>query len=666
MRRTEVRRGRRWQPGVEGLESRRLLAAVVVQEYPVPNAGGVLNYPGIVTGPDGNLWLIENSFFESRISTAVGGIDVIDPRTGAATLISVPNEVSGITDGSDGNVWISLEAQNELASISPTTHAVTYYSVPGTVGGIVGVPGGDIWYTDSADGTIGTFSLATHTATEYPLALRTSQPTAITIGPGGDLWFVESQARRIGTIDPTTHSITEIPTQSQNNLAATIASVGGKIYFVETTPGVLEVLEVLDPVNHDAISDVTEVSTNQLLAGPDGDLYFVTSTASTAFLNSYNPVTGALVASIIPGGIVFTAPESLAVGPDGDIWIGDFGRVDQAAIVPAGAGAITSTVQGTLQVGSTVAYNNLLAGRIVYLDLRRDGELDPGDPTVVTGPNGSYLFNDLAPGTYTVRLETYPGETLTGAAGAAPTVVVQAGGIASPAPFGVVSAGTVLPLNLPPAPFGTKNPDVSTAEVNGLYNIILGRAPDPAGLAAWVGALKNGMPLASVAAGLFGSVEYQTDLVASYFKNYLDRTGSPGEVAAWVALMQQGLTAEQIAADFHDSAEYSALHATDADFIQSLYFDILGRAGTAPELTSWEAAIAGGLSRAQVVQAFLGSPEAATRDAIGFGVAFFGPASPSSYDAFVAALESGTSQVEVAIEEITSGGFVGRANQTVV
>lgn len=55
----------------------------------------------------------------------------------------------------------------------------------------------------------------------------------------------------------------------------------------------------------------------------------------------------------------------------------------------------------------------------------------------------------------------------------------------------------------------TPNPDIRTALITGLYAAILGRAPEPAGLAAGVAALQAGASVEQIAVGLFGSAEYR-------------------------------------------------------------------------------------------------------------------------------------------------------------
>ena len=65
--------------------------------------------------------------------------------------------------------------------------------------------------------------------------------------------------------------------------------------------------------------------------------------------------------------------------------------------------------------------------------------------------------------------------------------------------------GQILPLHPPGAsPYGVSQPDLPTAEVTGLYNLILGRTPDEAGLKAWTSVLQGGASPGDVAQRLPG------------------------------------------------------------------------------------------------------------------------------------------------------------------
>ena len=203
-------------------------------------------------------------------------------------------------------------------------------------------------------------------------------------------------------------------------------------------------------------------------------------------------------------------------------------------------------------------------------------------------------------------------------------------------------------------------------EVNGLYNIILNRTPDPAGGAAAVSYLKNGGSVAGLAAGLLNSVEYETGVVASYYQAFLQRAGSSAEIAAWVAAMQKGLTEEQVAADFLNSAEFNTLFPADTTFVQALYGDVLGRPPSSSEVSAWLGRMNVGLTRAQVVSAFLSAPEADTRGLGGlYGIILGRPVDSSSQSAGIAALQSGVTLVQLATVVFGSAEFTERANATV-
>ena len=210
---------------------------------------------------------------------------------------------------------------------------------------------------------------------------------------------------------------------------------------------------------------------------------------------------------------------------------------------------------------------------------------------------------------------------------------MRGGQIANTPTFGVVSAGVILPLPLPvaPLPFGTRNPDLATAEVIGVYRTILGRAPTSAELSAVAGVIDAGTPIAAVASALLHTTEYESSFVTSDYRVFLGVTPSAADVNAWVTMIQkQGLTAEQVAVDFASTPEFNALHPDNASFIQALYQLGLGRAAAGFEVSAWESVLASGTTRAQAVKDILGSSFADRHQVEGFYSVFLGrPPDPS-------------------------------------
>ena len=234
---------------------------------------------------------------------------------------------------------------------------------------------------------------------------------------------------------------------------------------------------------------------------------------------------------------------------------------------------VLSTISGTvfndLHVTGAIAANDPgLANRTVFVDLHNDGVLDSGDPSAVTDASGHYVITGVNSGA-TLRVVTYPGDNPT-----TPTAVVINAN-SSTANFGLQPESTILPTTPNPAPFAGGG----NAVVEGLYRNILGRDADPAGLANWDAQLKAGESATQVANQFFQSSEYLTNVVKSYYQTYLGRAGDPAGVASWVSQLQAGMSEKAVATAFLSSPEYSAKHGTDADFVQSLYANVLGRAG---------------------------------------------------------------------------------------
>jgi uncharacterized repeat protein (TIGR01451 family) len=89
-----------------------------------------------------------------------------------------------------------------------------------------------------------------------------------------------------------------------------------------------------------------------------------------------------------------------------------------------------------------------------------------------------------------------------------------------------------------------------------LYQDGLNRAVDASGQATWLPALAKGLSRTQLAASIFNSTEYDTDLVSNYYSTYLRRPADTPGLSNWVALLQAGVRDEEVLANILASDEY--------------------------------------------------------------------------------------------------------------
>lgn len=146
--------------------------------------------------------------------------------------------------------------------------------------------------------------------------------------------------------------------------------------------------------------------------------------------------------------------------------------------------------------------------------------------------------------------------------------------------------------------------------VMSVYEDLFGRAPDPTGGAAWRSALLSGTPRIAVANAITSSDEFRSGLIVDAYAAYLGRGPDAAGLQSWLRSMGAGLTIEQLDAGFIASDEYWAVAGgTSADWVRALYVDVLGREAGDAEVSSWVAALNGGITRTQVAMGFLLSTE---------------------------------------------------------
>ena len=661
---------------LEPLETRRLLA-VTVDIYPLLTK--TFNPIGVTDGPDGNIW------FTEPYTNSVG---FINPSTHAVAEFALSTTSSGplfITTGGNGHLWFTAQgpaanSTGSIGEIDPVTHVITAFPLP-TAGarpsGITAGGDGNLWFTEPNVGKIGEINETTGAITEFPLPNANSSPGSIVAAPDGNIYFTFGAAYSavpgsLGEINPTTHAITAIPLPTLNSGPGSI-TVGpdGNLWFFTymSDPGAtrppLTYITNIDQFNLSsrAITEYPSQEGLQLTSGPDGNLWF----SGFDYIGQFNLATHSTTIFDLPYRLDVSpfADPGIVTGPDGALWFPDGSNMVAARIIPATQSAISSTVVSDPSA-SGLTTGAVLAGKTVYLDLRGDGTLDPGNPTAVTNAYGYYTFTGLAPGTYQVRVLTYPGEIVTSPAGGGQSLTVTGGQLGAPTTFAILSGSSLLPLTLNSAPFGSNNPDVSTAEVNGLYQLILGRAPDASGGSAAVSYLKNGGSLSQLASDLLTSVEYDSRVVASYYQNFLGRAPDPSGGAASVALLHNGGSLDDLATDLLTSPEFRQIHGSSSDYVQALYNDILGRVGAPSEIAVGAALVNSDANRVAVVHGLLASTEAVSRTVVGaYAVLLARAVGGDELSPVISYFQQGGTEVGLATILTSSPEFISRANATV-
>ncbi len=387
----------------------------------------------------------------------------------------------------------------------------------------------------------------------------------------------------------------------------------------------------------------------------------------------------------LPSGITFNAATGLLSGMPAAGALGTYPLTFKAAnglgadasqsfilIVDQSATGTTSSVSGSVFLdlaanGVLAGGDPLLAGRTVFLDKNGNGVLDPGELSAVTNSAGAFTISNVPAGTYALRVATFPGDVVTGPSGGAFTLQAGTPTVWTGLNLGLQPASIITPIQTSPAPFGSSNPNVATAEIIGLYTLILGRAADSAGLASWLAALNSGTTIGQIATTFLHTPERLTDEVKSYYVTFLGRAGDAGGIQSWVSAMQAGMTEQQVVVAFLNAPEFSQVHASNSAFVQALYGDLLGRTASASEVVSWNTALTTGLTRGGLIQDVIGSYETQKRGVDSYYIAYLGRQTDSAGEMYwVDTILNGAATLDsVAASIFGSPEFAARAAATV-
>lgn len=150
---------------------------------------------------------------------------------------------------------------------------------------------------------------------------------------------------------------------------------------------------------------------------------------------------------------------------------------------------------------------------------------------------------------------------------------------------------TLVPLAGSP-PAGAA-PDPNGCFVQRSYQVFLDRDGTASEIWGQVALLEAGQPRSRVPAALAGSDEWLTVEVTALYEQALDRGPDASGLAYWVGRLRQGTLVNTIASQIYGSPEfYARAGGTDDGFVTDLYQRILHRAPDAPGLAFWRGEVA--------------------------------------------------------------------------
>jgi Domain of unknown function (DUF4214) len=196
-----------------------------------------------------------------------------------------------------------------------------------------------------------------------------------------------------------------------------------------------------------------------------------------------------------------------------------------------------------------------------------------------------------------------------------------------------------------------------------VYRDLLGRPADPTALSIWTQALQQGLTREQVAMEIGTSVDYFQSYVASVYEAYLGRPPDQTSLITFPEELQTGLSEEQLQAAVLASPEFFArTGGTDQAFVDGLYCALLGRHADPSSAEFVDRLAAGTLTRMQVAQAVLSSPEYLQDLVRGWLLRYLRRADPTAEAFYAGALEHGATNEQVIAAILGSNAYFDEFN----
>jgi hypothetical protein len=148
------------------------------------------------------------------------------------------------------------------------------------------------------------------------------------------------------------------------------------------------------------------------------------------------------------------------------------------------------------------------------------------------------------------------------------------------------------------------------AYINAIYQSVLGRAADEAGLAQFELQFSAGVAAQVIIQEVWLSPEHRKMEISQDYTTYLHRAVDTDGLAWWTQQFDNGLTENQVKESILSSTEFADTHASDAIFVQGVFQGVLNRQAGESEVDEWVGFLQSGHSESELCQALVQSPEA--------------------------------------------------------
>ncbi len=331
-------------------------------------------------------------------------LGAVAPRAGAAVtefpLTTQASQPTGIVTGPDGNLWVAEAAASRIARVTPAG-VVTEFTLPaGREPFDLAASGGLIYFTERAGTRVGRLNpsagsdaLIQGSIAEFAVPGATSAPTAIAAGPDDSLWFTENGSDEIGRLAPNGVIVEFAVPGAGSRPYGIAAGPDGALWFTERGAGQIGRITTAGVVTNEFTVPALEAAPNDLgpiATGPDGALWFVNFGADQIGRITTGGTTSWFPAS--PG----SGLEDVTAGPDGALWFtagraGKIGRLSTSGVVSdyslpsAGAGpsGIVAGPDGALW------FTERFAGAVGSITTDTTPDAPPTGPQGPPGPPGA-------------------------------------------------------------------------------------------------------------------------------------------------------------------------------------------------------------------------------------------------------------------------------------